>query len=109
MNNEALDRASDLLKKGIAEHNGLRLENLTKAFDEFEVDFGSYSGEGSNWIHYIRDFLESWIDASNHEWKYHDPIRESDWVKIANLILELLEQNKEFKPVSLNDREINQF
>lgn len=31
-------------------------------------------------------FWDKWADASNHEWKYHEPIRESDWPRFAREI-----------------------
>ena len=31
-------------------------------------------------------FWDDWVDASNHEWKYHEPFVESDWPKMARKI-----------------------
>ena len=31
-------------------------------------------------------FWDDWVDASNHEWKYHEPLVESDWPRIARTI-----------------------
>ncbi len=28
-------------------------------------------------------FWDGWVDASDHEWRYYDPIRESDWPRLA--------------------------
>ena len=109
MDNEAIVSAEELLCAGISEHSGARLVSLDAQFDDFESMYGTYSGEHKEWIHYTRNFVDSWIDASNHDWKYHEPITRDDWTEIAKQILESMRQRKEFAPVVLNGKQIKEF
>ena len=31
-------------------------------------------------------FWDNWVDASNHDWQYHEPIGERDWPRFAREI-----------------------
>lgn len=104
-----LQCVEELLCSGIKEHSGSRLIDLNNLFDKFEGKYGVYTGVNEKWIHYIRNFIDCWIDASNHDWHYHDPIKENDWVVLANLILDSLRQKKAFDPIKLNGKIIFEF
>jgi hypothetical protein len=42
-------------------------------------------------------FWDNWVDASNHEWQYHEPIREHDWPRFAREIAQAVRRG-EFPP-----------
>ncbi len=33
-------------------------------------------------------FWDNWVDASNHDWQYHEPISQHDWPRFAREIAE---------------------
>lgn len=39
--------------------------------------------------------LEGWIDARNHDWRYHAPIQEADWPRMASSLADDLRNNRE--------------
>jgi len=39
-------------------------------------------------------FWDNWVDASNHEWQYHDPIREHDWPRFAREIAQAVRRGE---------------
>ena len=39
-------------------------------------------------------FWDNWIDASNHEWQYHDPIREHDWPRFAREVAQAVRRGE---------------
>ena len=50
------------------------------------------------------NFWDSWIDASNHDWKHYRGIRAGDWPCLARRIVEALERDREIDdPVVLNN------
>ena len=40
-------------------------------------------------------FWDGWIDASNHEWKYYEPIQKDDWPRLVDEIARSLREDRE--------------
>lgn len=48
-------------------------------------------------------FWDCWIDARNHDWRYHEPVRCEDWPELADHIVEALLNEREIThPMVLN-------
>ena len=65
-------------------------------FDDYDAALPR--GEtGAHWdrLHLAFYFWDCWIDARNHEWLYHEPIREQDWPRLARHICEAIENESE--------------
>lgn len=43
-------------------------------------------------------FLGSWLDASNHDWFFNEPVSEGDWPSLARCMKEVLEGRRDFRP-----------
>jgi hypothetical protein len=39
-------------------------------------------------------FWDNWVDASNHEWKYHEPITERDWPRFAREVAQAVRRGE---------------
>jgi hypothetical protein len=44
-------------------------------------------------------FWDSWIDASNHEWRYYEPLKADDWPRLARSIAEDLRNDHDLKDI----------
>jgi hypothetical protein len=48
-------------------------------------------------------FWDCWIDARNHDWRYHEPVRCEDWPVLADHVVEaLLNESEISHPLLLN-------
>ena len=39
-------------------------------------------------------FWDSWLDSANHNWRYHDPLKEDDWPRFAREIAAAVRQGR---------------
>jgi len=69
------------------------------------MDASIARGSESHWnkIFVALQFWDGWIDASNHEWRYYEPIMAADWPKLAREIAGALRADCEItNPVVLD-------
>ena len=54
---------------------------------------------GTEWakVFTALSFWDGWIDASNHQWRYYEPIREHDWPVLAHDIARRLREDREIE------------
>ena len=71
---------------------------LDAAFNSFEFEYGAYHGKKEAWVHYVRYFVDCWIDAADHKWQYHEPVRKNDWIPLAEDLLRSVQEDREFSP-----------
>ena len=91
-----------LLETGIAAHASGDFSAFEATADQFEAAYGSYDGELGDWLHYVRYFVDCWIDAHNHEWQYHAPVGRGDWVPLAQAIATDIGNEKAFSIPTVN-------
>src|SRR5262245_35013218 len=62
-----------------------------------QMDAALPRGSGPEWakLFVALHFWDGWIDASQHEWKYYEPIQESDWPDTACRIAVDLRQDRD--------------
>ncbi len=66
-----------------------------QAYDE--IDAVLPRGNDPRWdkIFIALHFWDGWIDASNHDWRYYEPIQQSDWPVLAREIAADLRSDRE--------------
>ena len=43
------------------------------------------------------NFWDSWQDARNHEWRYYEGISESDWPRLAKILIDDIKEDVKFQ------------
>lgn len=76
---DALEAAAQLQDDGLVKRLGEAFEPTYARVIETDANVGEV-------IAFALTFWDEWVDAANHDWKYHDPIRESDWPRFAREI-----------------------
>jgi len=82
--------AADGLVRCAAAHHRGDLVLLEKEFDQFEDSLQRDATVIPDDLLIILNFWDAWVDSSNHEWQYHEPIREADWPRLALEIADYL-------------------
>lgn len=107
MTEEVVQAICGLLESGERAQCSGDFSAFEEDFGTFDATYGRYVGRLEEWVHYVRYFVDCWIDASNHRWRYHDPVTESDWIKIAAQIKQAVENGSEFHPIVLRGRTLD--
>lgn len=75
-------------------HNEGNFENLELGFEELEDNINR-SDDSHLKIYFLAlSFWDSWIDASENDWQYYEPLTKDDWPKLAEQILKAVQDNK---------------
>lgn len=79
---EARVRMADFLEKNAAGYS----TSPRNGYDD--MDGALPRSVGAEWtkVFIALSFWDGWIDASNHEWRYYDPIGQNDWPELAREI-----------------------
>ena len=72
----ALEAAAKTQEEGTLLRIGELYDSTASRILEMNPDY-----DGS--IAFAFTFWDNWVDAANHDWQYHDPIRERDWPDFA--------------------------
>ncbi len=99
----------DLLEVGVYSHQRLEFEKLSVKFDAYERFKVASDPAFDAWSSYVRDFIGCWIDASNHEWRYHDPVGINDWIPIAERLIVAVRELRPFEPLVLRGKILESF
>jgi hypothetical protein len=80
----------DVRKQRIGQHSNIGLE-----CDEFQSEASSVSpNQTSEMISIALRFWDDWADCARHDWQYHDPMTEEQWIEFAQEIIECLRNNQ---------------
>jgi hypothetical protein len=74
-------------------HEAGDFEKLGNDFDRIDGGLPRYETESLKLL-IAFDFWDGWIDASNHDWRYYDPIEVEDWPVLARRIVADLEADQ---------------
>ena len=76
---EALEQDAQLHEDGQFKKLGARYD---------EVDARLPRGEGSDLtrLHFAFEFWSGWLDASEHDWRFYEPLKATDWPVHARAI-----------------------
>lgn len=100
---EALTRARrlliDELERSAEHHEARRYGKLGSSFLEIDALVNRVlpqpnSKQSVEYEAYC--FLDSWIDSSNHGWSHYEPVKQSDWPRLARRMVEVLRGRREF-------------
>jgi hypothetical protein len=94
----------DALKSNIEIHEKENFTQLKETFDKIFNELGTlfYSENINEKIAF--NFLDSWYDASNHDWLFYEGIEKDDWPSLARIIIKCLETDEEItNPIILNN------
>jgi hypothetical protein len=75
----ALEAEAALQEQGSIREIGENYDRTYGRILEINADYDESIG-------FAFTFWDNWVDASNHEWQYHEPIREPDWPRFAREI-----------------------
>ena len=83
---------AEFLEEVAQAHEIGSLEILHNVFNKTEQYLSDQPGNESMAIAY--NFLDGWVDASNHDWQYYDGIEKEDWPILGRQISIALRQGK---------------
>ena len=84
MTDKFTDRLAALLDAAARAHEGGAIEEIHASFYDAENFPGDRSCSEYAAIAY--NFLDGWVDASNHDWRYYENIEKDDWPNLARAI-----------------------
>jgi hypothetical protein len=70
------------------------LSQLGSAQEQTWVQVAAVAPDYSDAIAFAFTFWDEWTDAANHEWRYHEPIKELDWPRYARAVAAAVRQDR---------------
>jgi len=71
------------LEADVAHQENGRISEIGKTFDPTLARILEVNADYDESVGFAFTFWDNWLDASNHQWMYHDPITEHDWPRFA--------------------------
>lgn len=92
---EARKYLIEQLRRDIEKHNRGDFRKIGENFEVFDQNLPRNIGPEFKKIFLALNFWDSWQDARNHEWRYYKGIAQSDWPRLAQIIINDIEKEKE--------------
>ncbi len=93
------DEAKTLLIRGLLQaadrHEVGAYEKLGDGFEEIDSGLPRDRRPEFSKLYTALNFWDSWVDASNHQWKYYPGIEAKDWPVLARRIVADLQVDRE--------------
>jgi hypothetical protein len=83
----ALEAAAVLQERGAIREIGENYDPTYRRILEINTNYDEA-------VAFAFTFWDNWVDASNHEWQYHEPIREGDWPQFARDVAHAVRQGQ---------------
>jgi hypothetical protein len=100
---EAKKYLIEQLTRDIESHSRGNFQRVGKNFEVFDLNLPRNSGPEFKKLFIALNFWDSWQDSRNHEWRYYKGISQSDWPRLAALIIkDLDEENEITSPIILD-------
>jgi hypothetical protein len=84
----------NLLRMAEAQEKG-DLDALDVNYDVFDNNLPRNAGSDFARLRITLEFWDGWIDSKNHDWRFYEPIKSSDWPRLARAIAEDLRLDRE--------------
>ena len=84
---EAKAAVLDALAREASLHDQGRFAELGASFNELDARIPRRGGAPFDRLLIALRFLDDWLDASNHNWQYHEPVQRSDWPVLARVLI----------------------
>jgi len=94
---------TSLLRDAEAHEQG-RYNAIDQGFEEFDHGLPRDRDRKFDKLFIAFNFWDGWIDARNHDWRYYKPIMQSDWPRLARLIIEDIRADREIIDPIIVDR-----
>lgn len=92
---EAKKYLLEQLSRDIENHNRGEFRKIGENFEVFDQNLPRDSGPEFKKLFLALNFWDSWQDARNHEWRYYKGISQADWPRLAKIIINDIEEEKE--------------
>jgi hypothetical protein len=83
----ALEAAAALQERGAVRELGENYDSTLGRILEINADY-------DNSVSFAFTFWDNWVDASNHDWQYHNPIGEHDWPRFAREVAQAVRRGE---------------
>ena len=74
---------------------------LGASFDELDARIPRSAGAVFDKLLIALRFLDDWLDASNHDWQYHQPMQRSDWPTLARTLIADISADREISDAAV--------
>lgn len=92
ISSEAAEILASALERDAEDHERGKFENIGMRYDDVENEILPLQDTSEPVFALALRFWEDWCDAANHEWKFHKPIEQADWPRMARLIAASLKE-----------------
>lgn len=64
-------------------------------FNDFDANLPRNGDPKFKKLYIALNFWDGWLDARNHDWHFYKGISQNDWPKLAKMIIQNIEEEKE--------------
>lgn len=89
------EEARDKMAGWLERHADASLNRPEEGFDEMDGLVPRVPESRWKKVFIALNFWDGWLDASNHDWQYYEPICELDWPVLARTVAEDLRADRE--------------
>src|SRR5512139_3889569 len=85
----------DALARCITLHEAGQYQEMSDVYDSLDQDLPRGRGPRAYKIWIAVNFLDGWVDSSNHYWSLYDDIDRDDWPHLAKLLIDDIEAERD--------------
>lgn len=100
---QAREHAINYLSQAIESHERGDFLSVGDGFDEYDQMLPRQEISADDLLYITLEFWESWADTAEHTWEFYPPFTESDWPKLARILLEDLKANRKVTDKTILD------
>ena len=98
------DEARLQMSAWLEQHATTSPDHPHAGYDEMDGALPRGTGAQCDKLFVALSFWDGWIDASNHDWRYYEPIAADDWPRLAREIAAALREDRELVNPTVLDR-----
>ena len=95
--NDVRRRAAGILVRAAGTHERGDIWHIDDEFDDVEA-FILELGDVPTDLEVVRELISSWEDARNHDWLFHEPLKQGDFPRLARMLASDLENDRPVNP-----------
>ncbi len=83
------------IEKALVAHQSEEFLSIGNYLDEYEEILHEQDLEQGSLLVIAHEFLTGWSDCAAHDWHHWAPLKEKDWPRLAEIILQDLKKDQE--------------
>jgi len=87
--------AIESIEKSLIAHESEEFFSIGDDLDEYELLLDKQELQQDSLLLITYEFLTGWSDSAAHDWYHWEPLKKDDWPRLAKIILNDLQANRE--------------